>query len=101
MATHRILLLHTKRKPSQLFGRLVHSMWKEHGHSKLSSRTQRTETVRQVLWAIFWTDSFTKQMLLLACQDTPGRAQQGQHFSRQLHTGDPPKQPGLCNSQAG
>lgn len=80
MAIHRILLLHTKRKPSELFGRLVHSVWKEHGHSKLSSQTQRTETVRQVLCAIFWTDSFTKQMLLLACQDTPGRAQQG-HIS--------------------
>ena len=45
-----------------------------HGKHKLLK--QRTETVRQVSGAIWRTDSFAKQMLLLACQ-VRGQAQQG------------------------
>ena len=83
---HLMLPFHTKRRVSEPF--ICHSVrwkWKEPAHSKLSSQTQRTETARQVLCAICYTDSFTEQAPLPACPDrghtdlayTPGRAQEG------------------------
>lgn len=80
-----IPLLLTKGEPLKLFGHWLRSTWKEHGHSRCSSQTSRTETVRQVLRASCCMDSFTNQALPLAHQNAPGQAQQG-HISQGSHT---------------